>query len=139
MRIREVPPKRAHIAMIPLIDSFFLILVYFIYAFLSMSIHRGIPLELPPASSSVVTKSENHVISITREGLLYLDQQPISEGELMDRLQSVKTSSLETDPVIYLDGDALARHGKVIGVLDDVRRAGFSKVTIETNVTDHEP
>lgn len=38
--------------MIPLIDVVFLLLVFFIYSVLSMTVHRGLPVHLPAASTS---------------------------------------------------------------------------------------
>jgi biopolymer transport protein ExbD len=54
MRIRREFTRRPRIEMIPLIDVVFLLLVFFIYSMLSMTIHRGLPVNLPTASTSMV-------------------------------------------------------------------------------------
>ena len=43
--------RKARIEMLPLIDIVFLLLVFFIYAMLSMTIHRGLEVELLPGGS----------------------------------------------------------------------------------------
>ena len=43
--------KKARILMIPLIDIVFLLLVFFIYAMLSMVVHRGFKVDLPQATT----------------------------------------------------------------------------------------
>ena len=43
MKVPHRTPRRARIEMLPLIDILFLLLVFFIYAMLSMALHRGLP------------------------------------------------------------------------------------------------
>ena len=120
------------IDMVPLIDSFFLVLVYFIYAFLSMSVHRGIPLTLPEVSTAVEEKKEHYGISIDKQGQIYLEKELISEAALKERLQNFKVESKDVQIFIY--GDKDAPHGNVVGVLDVVRQVGIQKVFIETEI-----
>ena len=47
MRVNLGARRRARIEMLPLIDIVFLLLVFFIYAMLSMAVHRGLPVALP--------------------------------------------------------------------------------------------
>lgn len=118
--------------MVPLIDSFFLILVYFIYAFLSVSVHRGIPLRLPEAVTAETQKQEYHAVSVTEEGDIFWDGQKMSLPELGERLGRAKSEAGAKGPAIYIFGDELAYHGIVVSVFDEVRKAGVEKVYIET-------
>ncbi len=122
--------------MMPLIDSFFLILVYFIYAFLSMSVHKGVPLSLPQATTAVEQKKEHVGISITKEGDIFLDKQKITKKELSARLKLLKPSFEAQKNHLYIYGDKAASHGRVIEVFDLVRKAGIEKVFIETEKKD---
>jgi biopolymer transport protein ExbD len=131
MKLSARLPRRSRIEMMPLIDSFFLILVYFIYAFLSMSVHQGIPLDLPVASMAQVNQDDHVSVSVTREGEVFLDNRAVSLRELTEQLTSIKESS--ADPRIYIFGDLLAPHGKVVGVLDVIREVGIEKVAIQTD------
>ena len=45
MKVELPVQKKARIEMLPLIDIVFLLLVFFIYAMLSMAVHRGLPVE----------------------------------------------------------------------------------------------
>lgn len=131
MKLNVYLPKRSRIEMMPLIDSFFLILVYFIYAFLSMSVHKGVPLDLPRAATAEVDKKEHISVSVTEDGELFLDDRAVSESELTQQLKSIKVS--DSDTRVYIFGDVLAPHGKVVGVLDKIREAGIEKVLIQTD------
>lgn len=137
MKIKNVDIKKPRIELLPLIDSFFLILVYFIYAFISMSVHKGIPLSLPQASTAVEQKLEHVGISITKEGELYLNKQKVTKDELKTRLLEMKSSFDARETNLYIYGDKAASHGRVIEIFDLVRKVGIKKIFIETeNIND---
>ena len=52
MKVNLRAQRRARIEILPLIDIVFLLLVFFIYAMLSMAVHRGVPVNLPTSSSA---------------------------------------------------------------------------------------
>ncbi|MDX1764995.1 MAG: biopolymer transporter ExbD [bacterium] len=54
MKVPMPPRKKARIEMLPLIDIVFLLLVFFIYAMLSMAVHRGLRVELPQSTSAEI-------------------------------------------------------------------------------------
>ncbi|MBW2339659.1 MAG: biopolymer transporter ExbD, partial [Deltaproteobacteria bacterium] len=56
MKVNLGPRRRARIEILPLIDIVFLLLVFFIYAMLSMAVHRGVPVILPTSSSARIER-----------------------------------------------------------------------------------
>lgn len=132
MKIHEASIKGPRIEMLPLIDSFFLILVYFIFAFLSMSVHRGLPVSLPKASTAVEQKLEHVGISITKDGMLFLNKQRVTKDELKIHLEEMRPFFASEKKYLYIYGDKDTTHGKVIEVFDMVRKAGIQKIFIET-------
>ena len=58
--------RRARIEIVPLIDVVFLLLVFFIYAMLSMTVYRGVRVRLP-AGSGDVEEMKTVVINIDAE------------------------------------------------------------------------
>ncbi len=130
MKIRKRAIKKPRVEMLPLIDSVFLILVFFIYAFLSMTVHRGVPVSLPTAISAQINKQDYLSITITEHDEMYLNKELKRIGDLRERLITAYTEN--TDLRVYINGDKNARHGLVVKVLDCVRVAGIEKVSIET-------
>ena len=63
MRTKRRILKKPGIDLIPLMDSMFLILVFFIFAMLSMVVHKGVPMQLPDAVSSVTNQDKFTTIS----------------------------------------------------------------------------
>ena len=130
MKIRQNSQKRARIEMIPLIDVVFLLLVFFIYAMLSMVVHRGIKVDLPSAKSATVDKRGYVSLTITEGGDIYVDELKTS---LVD-MELLLLQGKERDPHlrVFIRGDKRASYERVIQVLDVVRKVGLSKVSLET-------
>ncbi len=118
--------KKARVEMLPLIDIVFLLLVFFIYAMLSMTVHRGINVQLPQAATAAVDKQEHISVTITEDNAIYLDERLMSLEGLLSELagESMKC------PVL-ISGDRRAQMGVAISVLDGLRKVGFSKVTFQ--------
>lgn len=132
MKLKEAEIKKARIEMVPLIDSFFLILVYFIYSFLSMSIHKGVHLNLPQSTSAVQEKVDHHDVSISKEGLLYVDGKLTERSDIKNQLQVLYATSNKKDFNLYIYGDKDAPYGEVVCILDIAKGVGIGKVFIET-------
>ena len=62
MRIPRRAPQKARIEIIPMIDIIFFLLVFFMISTLSMTINRGLPVNLPkpPRRSKICAKSQHH-------------------------------------------------------------------------------
>lgn len=130
MKIRQNSQKRARIEMIPLIDVVFLLLVFFIYAMLSMVIHRGISVNLPKARSAMVDRKDYVSVAITEKGDIHLDDEKTSLKEMEILLLGRKEQN--PDLKVFIRGDRRASYEWVIEVLDVVRKAGLHKVSLET-------
>jgi len=125
------PHRRARIEIIPLIDVIFFLLATFMIVSLSMVKNKGIPVNLPGASTAV---SQDHLsdttITVTKDGKLFFNKDLLSLDQLPARLQQLRRE--QPDPRIYVNGDQQAYFGAAIGVLDDLRSAGITKVAIDT-------
>lgn len=132
MKLKETEIKKARIEMVPLIDSFFLVLVYFIYSFLSMSVHKGVHLNLPQSMTAVQERADHHDVSISKEGLLYVDGKLTGKSDIKNQLQILYTAADKKDFNLYIYGDKDAPYGEVICVLGIAKGIGIGKVFIET-------
>lgn len=129
-----VLPKKPRIEMVPLIDCFFLILVFFIYGVLSMVVHKGISVDLPVAATSVIDKEDYLSVSITKEGKIFFNKREVSLRELPIFLKQEKEKNPERE--IFINADKKVYHGQVIKILDLIRASGIKKVSFETDVGD---
>ena len=126
-------PKRARIEIIPLIDVIFFLLATFVLFTLSLNKSGGLAVKLPATESSIPRNAEGSVtISITAEGTLAWDKEPVTLDQFIARLQAYK--QVEPNPRILINGDENASFQQTRYVVDEVRKAGINKIFIETLV-----
>lgn len=130
MHIPRAARKKVRIEIIPMIDTMFFLLVFFMVATLSMTLQRGMPVNLPASAEAKADVPDTVTISITGEGAVYLDKEAVPIDGLADRLRAVKARSSE--PSVVVKADEEARHGTVVKVLDAVKQAGLHKLAIAT-------
>lgn len=125
--------KKARIEIIPLIDVIFFLLATFVLFTLALNKSNGLPVRLPDAASGEKRDPANSVtITVTAEGTLAWDKDPVTMQEFLDRLQQYKIR--ETNPKVLINGDQEAMFSQAIYAFDEVRKAGIQKVYIETLV-----
>lgn len=128
-RIAVFARRRARIEIIPLIDVVFFLLATFVLFTLSLNRIKMLPLDLPFTGES---KEKPEVVTIQVSGLgsAYWNGELIELGEVAGRLAHYKT---QTDiPRVVITGDEQAKFGPLIQVVDEVRRVGITKFTVET-------
>jgi biopolymer transport protein ExbD len=118
--------KKARVEMLPLIDVVFLLLVFFIYAMLSMVVHHGMEVALPSAGSAVLEQDDYISITIDAENNLFLNKEPVEAGDLTPGVLGLRGDS---DIPVFIDGDRKADLGLAIEVLDNLKEAGIEEVS----------
>ena len=116
-----------------MIDTVFFLLVFFMMASLAMTVHGGIPVNLPKAAKAEAARAPVS-ISIGRDGVVYLDREPVDMTQLAARLQARAQSEPEVAVVIEADTDVA--HGRVVDVMDAARVAGIGKLAIAVTPRD---
>jgi len=127
-RIRLRPTKVARIEIIPLIDVIFFLLATFVLFTLSLTRVQSLEVKLPFAGPPSELIPVN--IQVSDDGSLYWNQDPIFLGELPARIVAYKAQ--EQDPRVVISSDGKARLGSAILVLDELRKAGIKKFSVET-------
>ena len=124
--------KKVRIEMLPLIDIVFLLLIFFIYAMLSMAVHRSLPVSLPVSSTAEIHTELNLSISVTSNGDIFLDKIMVSPKDLQVILQDKVQKAADHNSVqVDLFADKAVSYQKLYGVLDIVRTAGVSNVSLQ--------
>jgi biopolymer transport protein ExbD len=118
--------KKARVEMLPLIDVVFLLLVFFIYAMLSMVVHHGLKVDLPGVGSASLEQSDYIAITIDADNRLFLNEEPTPVDGLAARVLALRGG--ETKPV-FINGDQKADLGLAIELLDDLKKAGIEEVS----------
>ncbi|MBW2206793.1 MAG: biopolymer transporter ExbD [Deltaproteobacteria bacterium] len=132
MHIRTQTKKRVRIEMLPLIDIVFLILVFFIYAALSMAVHRGIPVLLPKSTTAKIDKKLIISVTVKADGTIYLDKEPVSLDNLSRALEKKAGKRKETGVLLF--SDRSLPYQKLFQVLDRIRMAGLTRISLQAEV-----
>ena len=127
--------KTARIEIIPLIDVVFFLLATFVLFMLSLNKSNGLPGIAVPMSETggVRDPAGTHTVSITSEGTIAWDKDPVSLDEFITRLRIFHTENPEGR--ILVNGDENASFSSVFGyAIDEIRKSGATKVFIETHL-----
>lgn len=120
------------INMTPLMDLTFILLITFIITF--PLIEQGIPMNLPKADTEALDEENARVISLDREGRLFLDDIAISVEELARDMESLGAAN--PNAVVLVRADEEIEYGRVVEVLKlltDARIARMALVTAPEN------
>ena len=129
MKINIGKRKGARIEMLPLIDIVFLLLVFFIYAMLSMAVHRALPVALPKSGTAEIDNRPLVAVSIAREGEVYLDKRPVELNELLEILRDKTMAEKEKGVQVFADREVL--YQRLFMVLDSIKKAGISQISLQ--------
>lgn len=128
MRIQRRSSKKARIEIIPMIDTIFFLLVFFMISTLSMAQYRGMPVNLPKAASGQQAPAESAAITIDKESRIFLNKEEVDQAALGDLLrQELEQNS---DLLVVINADDDVEHGRVVEVMDIARGANVARMAI---------
>ncbi|NOS97405.1 MAG: biopolymer transporter ExbD [Methylotenera sp.] len=110
----------------PLVDVMLVLLIIFLITIPVVT--HSIPVQLPKESNiATMTKPENILLSVSREGEVFWNTQLIEDNEaLVNRLKQVSVK--KPQPEVHIRGDLEARYEAVGRVVFACQRAGIAKV-----------
>jgi biopolymer transport protein ExbD len=132
MKVNLGAQRRARIEILPLIDIVFLLLVFFIYAMLSMAIHRGIPVNLPSSSSSSIEKELVLSVTIKESGEILVDDDQTPLKGLAHLLK--RRAKGHESPGILLFADKKVSCQLLVKVLDQIKMANIHRISLQTTM-----
>lgn len=125
-RLRRHPFEAVPVDIAPLIDCVFQLLLFFMLTS-SFVLQPGIRIKLPKAQTSQNLSASNLVITLTKDHLVYWDEEVVTLKELRERLKAVggkKPVLIRADRHAYIE--------KLIELWDLCRSAGYPEVHIAT-------
>src|SRR5262245_57291439 len=120
--------KKARIEIIPMIDTIFFLLVFFMISTLSMSRFTGVQVNLPKAASGSQPPTETVVISLTKDDQLFFNKTQLPAEALQQSLRAALTK--HPGSRVVTDADNAVPHGKVVEIMDQARQTGATKLSI---------
>jgi len=120
--------KRPRLEITALIDIMFSLVLFFVVFTTFRTYDASINLQLPKAATGEDALKSMMIISIDKEGQMYLGEQILSEEQI---LASVKTKlALNPDEVIIIRADEAIAYGYAIKAIDIVQAAGGYNISL---------
>jgi biopolymer transport protein TolR len=120
----------ADINVTPLVDVMLVLLIIFMIT--APMLHQGIEVALPKAEADAMQLKIDDpiVLSINRDGIVYIQEEPVHPTQLIERLLPlVEARQGET---VFLKGDRDVPYGSVVEVLDILHRGGIEQIGMVT-------
>lgn len=126
MELIRTRKSRLSMDLAPLIDVVFQLLVFFMLT--SSFANPAMKLVLPQASAAGQMEQENIVISIDRDGQIFLNDRKMALESLRPELQ--KLLAAREDQSVHVKGDQQMPYKFFIQVMDLAKQAGATQVNI---------
>jgi biopolymer transport protein ExbD len=129
--------KRTKIEIIPMIDTIFFMLVFFMLSSLALVKLNGLPVNLPKAATAQRQQANDLTITIDKERQVYVNREPVALTQLGPALlaKAGPNADLSTATVV-INADLSVPHGLVVSCIDTARQVGISSFSIATDPED---
>jgi biopolymer transport protein TolR len=124
LRTRRATAALGEINVTPLVDVVLVLLLVFMVTAPMMS--RGIDVSLPVANQPQIDPQDRVTVSINGKEQIFVGDRPVNILLLEDQLRGMMEG--RTSKVVYLRADEGLRYGKVIQVVDRIKKAGVEQI-----------
>ncbi|WP_297208026.1 biopolymer transporter ExbD [uncultured Brachyspira sp.] len=136
MKFRRRFEIKSGIDLTPMIDIVFNLLIFFMVGSTIVETPQ-IEISLPKSSSAVgAEKNENIVISISKDGQKYINGYLVED--LDANLADLAKTEGELEKPVEIRSDEDVRTQILISVIDSVKNAGFTRLSIATDSKENE-
>ena len=130
--LRKIESPR--IELIPLLDVFFLILIFFFYSIFHLVEEKGIPVNLATASSSIAQNDTQLLIVIDKSGRYLIDKDFVNIDTIKNRF-----SKIDKDANVMIRSDQNSPVSASIKVLNLAREVNLKKISLQTKQESQAP
>ena len=131
-RGRHRAELNAEINVVSLIDVMMLLLVIFMLT--APMMQGGVEVKLPKGESKALDPKSGVVVTVARDGSVYLDQTKLSVGELRATFQALAGERAKQG--VYLRGDGEATIQQLVSVMEVLKAAGVETMGIVTETVE---
>lgn len=125
MRLRDRRQfTKPEVMIIPMIDIMFFLLVFFMISTLYMVDLKTVGVDLPQAVHAEAQTKVNYVVTMKKDGTLWLEDKEISRGDLLRQAAEAQRRSGQFSIVIRADQGL--DYGQVMALLDELKSAGVT-------------
>ena len=134
MRMLGTPEPRVEIAMTPLIDMMFLLIIFFLVSTAFIDPEKDRAIKLPEVGGGVTQKRQPDeiVINVRQGGVVVVGGRIVT----IDELRSQLTEAAKRNPkqLVKIRGDGLAYHKQVLRVYETCDKAKIKNIFVVTRL-----
>jgi len=123
---RELPHAPIHVDMTPMVDVMMLLLIFFMMSTTFLVTHPGFNIISPQANFGSPQPPEHIIVLVNRDGNIAVGERVVSVGELA----ATVAAKSHTSPLIFIKADKETKHGRIVEIMDAVKRAGAAKIAV---------
>ena len=124
--------REARLELTSLMDVMFLVLVFFVYSVFSMSVHRGLKVDLPEGRGEF-EKGERIVVTIDSNDVIYVDAKRMEMEEAVLEIKKRQVFAAGAAAPVLICADRAAKMGVGIEILARLKRSGVERVTFQVS------
>ena len=109
-----------------------LILLLFVFLWRALERRPGIALRIPDVHALDPVPLNSKVLTISKVGFIFLDNQLVTQAALEDRFRQMAVS--EPDRTLVIEADRSVAHGDLVAIYNKALRAGLRDVAIATRI-----
>lgn len=128
MKLTDEETPRARVEMTPIMDVVFLLLVFFIYAFLTMTVQRGLKVDLPRADGTATPRDCIQLVLSAADEVLLDGRTPMAPDAAVDA--TVLRAETLGVPVV-IRADRKAHVGPALELMAALRAKGITQITYQ--------
>ncbi|MEH2261480.1 ExbD/TolR family protein [Nostoc sp.] len=119
------------INIVPLLDVLFALLTFFIMSTLFLTRSEGLPVNLPKASTAKQQQVPTRItITVDEKEQVSLNRKPIAVDDVTEQVRALVGSN--PDVLVIINADQKVDYGRVVAVMDRVRKVEGAKLAIAT-------
>jgi biopolymer transport protein TolR len=129
----------AEINVTPFVDVMLVLLIIFMVT--APLLTSGVPLDLPDSRANALDQDADEItVAIDETGAVFIDDAPVAQGNLGEAMERAAANVAGGEPpVVVLRADRTLEYGRIMAVMGEINRAGFSRISMVSNGSSQEP
>lgn len=120
--------EKPEIIIIPMIDIMFFLLVFFMISTMSMVDLKTVDVNMPKAKNVETNLSVTYLVTLKKDGSLWLEDKPITQDDLLRRAQVEQSKNSRF--AVAIRADETVDYGTLMQLMDALKGAGISRFAL---------
>ena len=116
--------KRTRVEIIPMIDTVFFLLVFFMLSSLSLTHLNGLRVDLPTGKNAPSQPRASLTLSVQKSGTMSLNNRVVTLQNLSQNLKRIPNVKSQT---LTINADKNVSYGTVMRAIDTARQVGIAR------------